>query len=114
MGKDESEMLPRNQDQERAELDYELFLREIEEDTKPRQTLQLYKSSRKNPPKTQKMEGAEMTNEVDMDHNVDVGTDAETDDGADDGLAEIAIDELLGEFDEMNIQEDDLDNVRDI
>lgn len=96
MGREESEMLPRKQDQERAERDYELFLREIEEDTELRGTLNLYKGSLKTPAKTQKMEGVEMEAEE--------GAQTETEDGEDD-LPEINVDELLDEFDEMTMQD---------
>lgn len=106
IARDQGEMLPRKQDQDRAERDYELFLREIEEDTELRQTLQLFKSTRKNPPRTQKMDGVEM-------HDTSaavVRTDDEMDeDGGDDdegGLPEIGLDELLDEFDELNMGED--------
>lgn len=92
LGREESEMLPRKQDQERAERDYELFLREIEEDTELRSTLQLYKSTLKTAPKTQKMEGVEMEVE-------------EEDEEEDENLPEINIDELLDEFEEMKMED---------
>lgn len=95
MGKDESEMAPRKQDQDRAERDYELFLREIEEDTELRQTLQLYKSTLKTGPKP-KPEGMD----VDMDE------DDEEDDEEGEDVPAIGMDELLDEFEDMKIDAD--------
>ncbi|KAI5818753.1 NMD3 family-domain-containing protein [Pyronema omphalodes] len=101
MTREESEMLPRKQDQDKAERDYELFLREIEEDTELQQTLQLYKNTKKTPPKTQKMD-------VDMDMDMD-GEEMEEDEEEEDdtGLPEISVDALLDEFEEMTMQDDE-------
>jgi nonsense-mediated mRNA decay protein 3 len=44
MNKEESEMLPRKQDQERMERDFEMFLRDVEEDAELRAGLALYKA----------------------------------------------------------------------
>ncbi|KAF2139280.1 uncharacterized protein K452DRAFT_254544 [Aplosporella prunicola CBS 121167] len=44
MAKEESEMLPRKQDQERLERDFEMFLRDVEEDADYRAGVALYKS----------------------------------------------------------------------
>lgn len=95
MAKDESEMLPRKQDQERAERDYEMFLREVEEDVELRGTLALYKSSRKNPPSGVRMEGVESTGEMVVDE-----TDEE-----EEGLPEIALEELLDEFEGLEVED---------
>ena len=109
MGREEGEMLPRKQDQERAERDYELFLRQIEEDTELRQTLQLYKSTKKNPPNSQTMEGVEMeTNETEgiSSNGQQSEMDEDEDDEGDDvGLPEINVDELLDEFEGMNMED---------
>ena len=101
ISREESEMLPRKQDKDRAERDYELFLREIEEDTELRQTLQLFKSTRKNPPKTQKMDGVEM--ETEDPAPVQTDDEMEEDEEDDGGLPQINVDELLDEFDELNV-----------
>lgn len=98
MAKDESEMLPRKQDQERAERDYEMFLREVEEDAELRGTLALYKNSRKNPPSGARMEGVEKTGET-----MDVAETDEEDE--EEGLPEITMEELLDEFDELNVKD---------
>jgi len=99
IAREESEMLPRKQDQERAERDYELFLREIEEDTELRQTLQLYKNTRKNPPKTQKMEGVEMEMDTEEEQSEMEGDETVS-------LPEISLDELLDEFEEMKVKDE--------
>ncbi|KAG9636830.1 hypothetical protein KCU64_g14443, partial [Aureobasidium melanogenum] len=83
MAKEESEMLPRKQDQERLERDFELFLRDVEEDEELRQTMQLYKSQQE-------------ANANDM--------EMETDDEDDEG-PQIPMDQLLDEFEEMNMQD---------
>ncbi|KAF9577691.1 hypothetical protein BGW38_006935, partial [Lunasporangiospora selenospora] len=43
--KEEEDMAPRKQDKERIEQDYELFLRDLEEDPELRSTINLYKSN---------------------------------------------------------------------
>ncbi|KAL0631537.1 ribosome-binding protein [Maublancomyces gigas] len=98
MTKDESEMLPRKQDQERAERDYEMFLREVEEDVELRGTLALYKSSRKNPPSGVRMEGVEKTSEA-------MDVEETDDDEEEEELPEISMEELLDEFDELNVKD---------
>jgi len=107
MAREESDMLPRKQDQERAERDYEMFLRDVEEDTELRASLALYKNTRKNQPKTQRMEGVEMAGvrEESAPSGSEMGQDIEDDDGDDGGLPEIAIDELLDEFEEMHVKD---------
>lgn len=101
MTREEGEMLPRKQDQDKAERDYELFLREIEEDTELQQTLQLYKNTKKTPPKTQKMD-------VDEDMDMD-GEEVEEEEEEEDesGLPEISVDALLDEFEEMTMRDDE-------
>lgn len=91
ISREESDILPRKQDQDRAERDYELFLREIEEDTELRQTLQLFKSTLKTAPTTQKMEGIEM--ETDDAMAAETETDYEDED-EDDELPAINMDEI--------------------
>ena len=100
ISREEGEMLPRKQDQDRAERDYELFLREIEEDTELRQTLQLYKN--KTSARTTKMEGVEM--DVDMEGGgADVMDEADDEDEDDSDLPQISVDDLLDEFEEMTM-----------
>lgn len=63
MAKDEGEMLPRKQDQERLERDFELFLRDVEEDTELRQTLALYKAQQQREADEMSMAETEATDE---------------------------------------------------
>ncbi|RKP23511.1 NMD3 family-domain-containing protein [Syncephalis pseudoplumigaleata] len=46
LAKEEGEMLPRKQEQDKIEQDYELFLRDLEEDPEMRATVNLYKGNR--------------------------------------------------------------------
>ncbi|KAF2838809.1 NMD3-domain-containing protein [Patellaria atrata CBS 101060] len=46
LAKEESEMLPRKQDQDRMERDFEMFLRDVEEDEDLRNTMALYKAQK--------------------------------------------------------------------
>ena len=111
IGREEGDMLPRKQDQDRAERDYELFLREIEEDTELRQTLQLFKSTVKTAPKTTKMDGVEMEMDGDAEEATEDADEMDEDDEdeSDDenGLPQISMDELLDEFEaKMNVADD--------
>lgn len=92
LDKDEGEMLPRKQDQDRLERDFEMFLRDVEEDTDLRNMLAVYKSQSK--PKQDAMEGLEQQ----------TNAESETDDK---GL-EIPIEQLLDEFEEMTVQDQEL------
>ncbi|RAL61195.1 hypothetical protein DID88_010274 [Monilinia fructigena] len=85
MGKEEGEVLPRKQDQEKMDRDYEMFLQDVEEDPELRQTLALYKAQ-----KAQK--------------ESDAMSVAETSDGEDE-TPQIDMNELLDEFDELNMQD---------
>jgi nonsense-mediated mRNA decay protein 3 len=44
MTKDEGDLLPKKSDQEKMDRDYEMFLRDVEEDIELRQTMALYKA----------------------------------------------------------------------
>jgi nonsense-mediated mRNA decay protein 3 len=73
------------QDQDRLEADFEMFLRDIEEDQELRQTLDLYKSR-------QKPQAMAETDEMDEDSGSE-----------DDEVPQINMDELLDDFDELNM-----------
>jgi len=81
MAREESEMAPRKQDQERLERDYEMFLRDVEEDVEMRAGFNLYKKDR--------------GDEMDIESTVD----------GDEGLR-VPMDELLDDFEEMRIAEE--------
>ena len=91
MNKDEGEMLPKKQDQERMERDFEMFLRDVEEDTELRSTVALYK---------QKMEKQRM-------EGIETQSMAETEETDMEGAPKIDMNELLDEFDELNVQDND-------
>ncbi|KAI9837373.1 MAG: ribosome-binding protein [Thelocarpon superellum] len=98
MNRDEGELLPKKADQEKMERDYEMFLRDVEEDTELRNTLALYKAPTKSrPPKAEKMEGVE--------EEVQEETEEEEDGEDDEDVPRINMDELLDEFDELNVAE---------
>lgn len=86
--KDEGELLPKKQDQERMERDFEMFLRDVEEDTEMRSTVALYKQRAER----NRMEGLE------------TASTAETDD--DDEAPKIDMGELLDDFDELDIEDE--------
>ncbi|KAF2197396.1 nonsense-mediated mRNA decay protein-like protein 3 [Delitschia confertaspora ATCC 74209] len=88
MAKEESEMLPRKQDQERMERDFEMFLRDVEEDEELRAGLALYKAQKER-------EAAEA---------MDTG-DSEMGDDEDEGL-EIPMEQLLDDFEDMTMHEE--------
>ncbi|KHN98095.1 nonsense-mediated mRNA decay protein 3 [Metarhizium album ARSEF 1941] len=85
MGKDEGELLPKKADQDRMDREYELFLRDVEEDEELRAALALYKNDKKR---------AEEEMSV-----------AETEEGEDDGVPPVNMDELLDDFDELTMQD---------
>lgn len=86
MARDEGDLLPKKSDQEKMDREYEMFLRDVEEDTELRQTLALYKAQQK--------------------READAMSVAETMDGEDADLPQIDMEELLDEFEEMKVQDD--------
>ncbi len=87
MAKDEGELLPKKTDQDRMEREFEQFLRDIEEDDEFRQGVQLYKNAKK------KQQPDEMSI-------------ATTDyDGEDDDAPRVDMDELLDDFDELALED---------
>ena len=89
MARDEGELLPKKADQEKMDRDYEMFLRDVEEDEELRATMALYKAREK------KKRDEEAMSVV-----------TETDDGEDE-TPRIDLEELLDEFDELNVQDDE-------
>ena len=100
MNKEEGEMLPRKQDQERTERDYEMFLRDVEEDPELRSTLALYKAE-------QEKKRAEQM-EVDAAEAANVAETEETGEDDDDEIPKIDMEELLDEFDELNVEDEEV------
>jgi len=87
MAKEESDMKPRKQDQDRDELDYEQFLQDLEADPDLRAGMNMYRNS------NGATEPAEM--------------DTETDDGEDDDGLEIPMDQLIDEMEDMDMGDDE-------
>ncbi|KAI5308268.1 hypothetical protein KEM55_006144, partial [Ascosphaera atra] len=81
----------------RVEDDFEMFLRDVEEDEELRSTLALYKANNANKPKADKME---VEGEGDA-----MEQDEEGDDDEEDGVPKINMDELLDDFEEMGIRD---------
>lgn len=90
MAKEESEMLPRKQDQAKMEADFEMFLRDVEEDNELRNTLAVYKARQEKKAKAEKMD-------------VDAASVAMTEDDDEDGAPKIDMNELLEEFDHLSV-----------
>jgi len=87
MAKDEGELLPKKADQDRMDADYEMFLRDVEEDADLRQTLALYKAKQQ-----RKKDADEMSMAT-----------AETDDE----VPKINMDELLDDFGDLDVNDDE-------
>lgn len=93
MDRDEGELLPKKADQAKMETDYEMFLRDVEEDPELRSTLALYKAQQER--KTREaMEGIEAMSMGD------------TEDSDDDEIPKISADQLLEDFDDLNVHDD--------
>ncbi|KAJ9658077.1 ribosome-binding protein [Neophaeococcomyces mojaviensis] len=88
MARDEGELLPKKADQDRMDADYEMFLRDVEENQDLRQEFALYKAEQKR----KKKEADEMSMVT-------------TEDSGDDEVPRIDVDELLDDFEEMEIRE---------
>lgn len=108
----------RRQDPDRVERDYEMFLRDIEEDADLRSTLALYKAGnerRPNRSKPDRMEGVEReaarpdeidaVPAVDRDEVNDEDEDEDEEGEGEDEVPQINVDELLDEFDELEIED---------
>ena len=98
MNKDEGEMLPKKQDQERMERDFEMFLRDVEEDTELRSTVALYKA-RQEKKERERMEGIE---------GGSVAETEETDENDEEGVPKIDMEELLDEFEELDVKDEEV------
>lgn len=84
MNKDEGDLLPKKADQARMDADYEMFLRDVEEDPELRQTLALYKAQQRQ----------KHADEMSM---------VTTEDSGDDEVPRIDVEDLLEDMEEMNI-----------
>lgn len=100
-------------DQKKVEEDYELFLRELEEDEELRGAVNLYKVKNENPAATSDVAGSKTRKTAHFAMDVDAGDhaeahaaaaeEAEEEDEAD--FPDVKLDELLEDFDEMTLEE---------
>ena len=93
MNRDQGDLLPKKQDQEKLEHDFEMFLRDVEEDTELRNTVAIYKAQQMQR-KKDKMEG------------IEIASVAETEETEGDEVPRIEIDELLEDFDELHVEDE--------
>ena len=90
MNKDEGELIARKQEQEKLDRDFEMFLQDVEEDSELRNTVALYKAKKdKN-----KMEG------------IETASMADTEETGDDDVPKIDVDDLLSDFDDLEINDE--------
>ena len=87
MTRDEGDLLPKKADQERMDRDYEMFLRDVEEDTELRNTLAVFKAQQKAKADAEAM------------------SVVETSDGEDE-TPKMNMEELLDDFDDLHVQDD--------
>ncbi|KAG6063767.1 ribosome-binding protein [Claviceps purpurea] len=88
LNKDEGELLPKKADQDRMDREYELFLRDVEEDEELRAALALYKNEKKQR-EQEEMSVAETTD----------------DEGDEVGVPQVDMEELLDDFDELTMKD---------
>jgi len=93
-------------DQTRAEADYEHFLRDLEEDDELRAAVNLYKAQNKKQKVLATMDMDDDDDDTKSDAGESVGTSASEDEG-EDGFPKIQMNELLDDFDQMNIIEEE-------
>jgi len=94
----------------KVDLDYELFLRDLEEDLEMRGAVNLYKVQKDEAAETAeiaaKLSGGKQRAKGQLDPDVRMTDDVQEDDGEEDvDFPEIKLDELLEEFDEMTLQD---------
>ena len=91
MARDDGDLLPKKADQEKMDADYEMFLRDVEEDAELRNTMALYKAKQQQ--ERELMEGVDA---------MSLGGTEET--GDDDEAPKINMEELLDDFDDLNVK----------
>jgi len=92
MERDDGDLLPKKADQDRIDADYEMFLRDVEEDPELRSTLALYKAKQQ-----------QIT--ADAIYGIEAMSIGETDDSGDDEVPKINVDGLLDDFDDLHVDE---------
>ena len=96
MTRDEGELVPKKQDQDRVERDLEMFMRDVEEDPELRNAFSLYKSQQKKKAKD-RMEGVETASVAETEA---VGEGGEE-------VPKIEMDELLDDFDDLSVGDEE-------
>ena len=86
------------EEQDKAEVDYEMFLRDVEEDEELRNTLALYKAKQ-----DQKKKAAAEAMEVDGHTAGEVDVPLEATDEEDEEVPKINMDQLLDDFDDLSV-----------
>ena len=99
MNKDEGEMAPRKQDQERLERDFEMFLQDVEENDELRKEMALYKAQEK---RKREKDAMETENEAAI---APVTEEEDDDDG--ESLPKIDMEELLDDFDGLSVGDEE-------
>lgn len=99
-------------DQKKVEEDYELFLRELEEDEEMRGAVNLYKAKNERPGAGSGLAGGKTRKKGQFDMEVDEGTASEAqgsgatgDEEEEPDFPEVKLDELLDDFDEMTLED---------
>jgi len=94
-------------DQKRVEQDYELFLRQIEEDEEMRAAINLYKNAEVPPPTLAEAKKGKKQSQYGMDVDQDaVGPVVATEeDNAEADFPEVRLDELLDDFEDMHLED---------
>ena len=96
-------------DSKKVDQDYELFLRDIEEDLEMRGAVNLYKIQKDEAAETAeiaaRMAGGKQRAKGQLDPDVQMTDDVQEDDEDEADFPEMRLDELLEEFDEMTLQE---------
>jgi len=101
-------------DQKKVDEDYELFLRELEEDPEMRSGVNLYKVNNKAGDSTASIEAhlaggkrrdAPQSQDMDVDEPLQAAEGEEEEEEEEADFPEVKLDELLDEFDEMTLEE---------
>lgn len=103
MAREESDMAPRKQDESRDAADYEMFLRDVEEDEELRNTIHLYKAQQRELEQRKRQEAAVDSMEVEKDG--EDGLDEEEESSDDDDEA------LRIPLEQLRLEDDDGDEV---
>ncbi|KAL2267807.1 hypothetical protein VTJ83DRAFT_5084 [Remersonia thermophila] len=97
LAKDEGDLLPKPSEQEKMDAEYEQFLRDVEEDEELRAALALYKNTKKKQP--------QQPRQPKEDDAMSIAETEGTADDEDDDIPKISMDELLDDFDELEIHD---------